>query len=125
MITNSPFSSYVPLYIAHFIFLALLDFVSRATVMAQVPAIRRPSVNSDFSETTAWTEAKFCGKGTYPPNLQTFIFSFFKIYDFQIFTFFSVNKDPMGAKTSKRYFSHSFGPISAKLHDKFVSHSGI
>ncbi len=54
------------------IFLALFDFVSSATVVPQAPAIRRPSVNSDFSETAAWTETKFCGKGTYPPYLQTF-----------------------------------------------------
>ncbi len=41
------------------IFLALLDFVSRATVMAQASVVR-PSVvvNSSFSETAAWIQAK-------------------------------------------------------------------
>ena len=35
-------------------FLALLDFV--------VAQIRRQAVNSGFSETDAWIQAKFCGK---------------------------------------------------------------
>ncbi len=31
----------------------------------------------------------------------------------------------MGAKISKRYFSHSFGPISTKPHNKYVTHGRI
>ncbi len=37
----------------------LLDFVSRATVVAQVTVVC-PSINSGFSETAAWIQAKFC-----------------------------------------------------------------
>ncbi len=43
------------------VLLALLDFVSRATVMAQASGVR-PSVNSSFSETAAWIPTKFYGK---------------------------------------------------------------
>ena len=31
----------------------------------------------------------------------------------------------MGAKISKRYFSHTFNSISTKLYDKYDSHGGI
>ena len=31
----------------------------------------------------------------------------------------------MGAKISKRYISDSFGPISTKLYNKYVSHGEI
>ncbi len=44
------------------LFLALLDFVRRATVVAQASVVRCLSVNSGFSETAAWIQAKFCGK---------------------------------------------------------------
>ena len=42
------------------VILSLLDFVNRATVMAQASSVR-PSVNPSFSETAAWIQAKFCG----------------------------------------------------------------
>ena len=38
------------------------------------------------------------------------------------FLFVFVN---MGAKISKRYFSHSFDPISTELYDKYDNHGGI
>ncbi len=43
-------------------FLALLDFVSRAAVVAQA-SVRRPSVVRKFifSETAVWIQAKFYG----------------------------------------------------------------
>ncbi len=31
----------------------------------------------------------------------------------------------MGAKISKRYFSHGFGVIENKLYDKYLSHGRI
>ncbi len=31
----------------------------------------------------------------------------------------------MGAKISKRYFSHNFDPISPKLYDKYDGHGEI
>ncbi len=67
-------------------FLALLDFVSRATVMAQASVVH-PSVNSSFSETAAWVQTKFYGKLPIHHISRPF-FSFFKIFNFQIFTIF-------------------------------------
>ncbi len=72
------------------IFIALLDSLSAvATVMAQAFIFRPqscndfhrfnlPLVNSGFSESIAWIQAKFCCGilATYPPYLQI-IFSFF------------------------------------------------
>ncbi len=51
-------------------------------------------------------------EATYPPYLQAFfLFQILKTY----FSF-SLTWDPMGAKISKRYFSHSYYPISTKLY---------
>ncbi len=96
----------------NFGFLALLDFVSRATVMAQASV--RPSVNSSFSETAAWIQAKFYGKLPIHHISRPIFVCFFKIFIFKIFMIFFfifINIwDPMGAKISKRY-SSSFHPI--------------
>ena len=43
----------------------------------------------------------------------------------ELLLFFSLTWDPMVAKFSKRYFSHSFGLISTKLYDKYVIHGKI
>ncbi len=75
---------------------------------------------------TAWTQAKFCGK--LPIRHISKQFFFFNIFDFQFFyefVSFSLTCDPMGAKISKRCFSHNFDPISPKLYDKYNSHGGI
>ena len=67
-------------------------------------------------------------KAIYPPYLQTgFFCSFFFLNShFQTFTnFVFVFVNPMGAKISKRYFSHNFDQISPKLYDKCDSHGGI
>ncbi len=63
-------------------------------------------------------------EGTYPPYLQIrlFIFSNFHFPFFYDFLLFSFTWDPIGAKISKRYFSHSVSLISTKLYDKNVSH---
>ena len=95
---------------------------------------RRPSVqsvNSGFSETAAWIQAKFCGKLPIRHISSFFLIFFFFLVDF-LFSFFSiffffvfVNMGPMGAKISKCYFSHNFDPIATKLYDKYDSHGGI
>ncbi len=85
---------------------ALLDFVCSASVMAQASVVR-PSVKSGFSETTAWTLAKFYGK---PPirHIPKLLFSF------QIFTifYFPLTWGHMEVNFSKCYFSNSFSQIS-------------
>ncbi len=82
-------------------FLALLDFVSRATV-------RRPSINSGFSETSAWIQAKFCGKlylSTISPDCFFFFqnFSFLNFYDFFFF-----------------WLLLTIGTISIRFHPNFM-----
>ena len=55
-------------------------------------------------------------------------FSLFTNFDFQVFTIFFfvfVNMGPYGSQNSKRYFSHSFGPISTKLYDRYFSQGPI
>ncbi len=42
------------------------------------------------------------------------IFKFLRIFSF------SLTWDPMGAKISKRYFSHNFDPISPKRYDRQI-----
>ncbi len=55
-----------------------------------------------------------------------FFLNCFFLKSFTIFFFsLSLTCDPMGAKILKRYFSDSFGPISTKLYDKYISHGGI
>ena len=77
-------------------FLALLDFVSRATVVAQASVVR-PSVNSGFSETVAWIQAKFCGKLPIRHiSGLSFFFLFSKVLNFYVFFFF-VNMGPYGS----------------------------
>ncbi len=99
-------------------FLALLDIVSRATVMAQASVI---------SPLTQVSQKPLHGSRpnfmeSYLPYLQT-IFSFFKIFYFHIFTIFisiSLTWDPNGAKISKHYFSHNFDPISTKFMTNMI-----
>ncbi len=67
-----------------YVFLALLDFVSRATVMAQASVIC-PFVNSGFSETAAWIQTKFCGQ-LHIHYISRPCFSFRKIFNFHIFS---------------------------------------
>ncbi len=54
-------------------------------------------------------------KASYSPHLQATFFSNFSLFTFFLF---SLTWDPMGTKILKRYFSHSFDPISTKLYDK-------
>ncbi len=83
-------------------FLALFDFISRATVVSQVSVVRPWSVNSGFSETTAWIQVKFYGQLPVLPISIRFLNVFFS--EFQIFNFydffysFSLKWDPMGEK---------------------------
>ena len=97
---------------------ALLDFVSRATVMAQASIIC-PSIC--HLGNCHMDPGQIIWEAIDPPYLQTvFLFSFFKIILFkflQFFFHFSLISDPMGAKISKRHF-YSLGPISAKPYDK-------
>ena len=79
-------------------------------------------------ETAAWILASFMESYlcTIPQNI-FFSFFFQKFSNFVItFSFFPFSStwDPMGAKISKHYFSHSFCPISTKFYVKYVSHWG-
>ena len=61
--------------------LALLDFVSRASVLAQASVVRPSSVNSGFSTTAFWIQAKFYGNylaAIFPDHFCPF----FKIFNF-------------------------------------------
>ncbi len=82
--------------------------------------------NSGFSETTAWVQAKFCGKlpiihitGLF--ILFTAIFLFSNIYEF---VSFSLTLYPMGIKNFKMLLVPHFCPISTKLNE-YASHGGI
>ncbi len=63
--------------------LGLLDFISRATVMARTGVsrmhIRRPSINSGFSETAAWI-AKFYMKAPISTTYRQTVFQIFTSY---------------------------------------------
>ncbi len=112
-------------------FLALLDFVSRATVMAQAsvvrPSVRRPSVNSSFSETAAWIQTKFYGQLPIHHISRPFffVFCFFKIFNFQIFAFLIfydfffvfINMGLYGRKNFKR---HLLWKCTTDLLPKFM-----
>ena len=92
------------------VFLALLDFVSRTTAMAQASVVRK----------FKFLRHRCMDQGNLSTISLTF-FSFFKIFNFQNFTIFfsfSLTWDTMGPKISKRYklLLHSFHPI--KLYDK-------
>ncbi len=101
-------------------FVALLN---RAIVVAQASVVRPSSINSGFSETAAWIQAKFCG---YLPlhhisrPLFSFVchnFQFSNLYDF--FFLFSLTWGRIGAKMWKCYSSStSFDMIWAKHDDK-------
>ncbi len=68
-------------------FLALLDFVSRATVVAQASVVH-PSVNSGLSESATWIQAKFCGKLPTCHISRPFCFSFFFIFSSKFSNFY-------------------------------------
>ncbi len=70
------------------------------------------------------TSGQILWETTYPPYLQTFFFFFQNFHFSNNYDFFFVFVN-MGAKISKRYFSHSFSLISTKFYDKYVSHGGI
>ena len=98
-------------------FLALLDFVSAATMVGQQSCchgagVRHPSVNSGCSETVAcmmypgqilW-EATYL-QGYLSPGLFFFLFSKFSLFKFLRFFFVFINIDPMGTRISKEYCS--------------------
>ncbi len=85
--------------------LAQLDFVSGATVMAQASVVRpspvRPSVNSGFSKTAAWIQAKFCGKLTIRHTPDVFFFKIHNFLIFMIFCFVFVNMGLYGSQHFK------------------------
>ncbi len=94
------------------IFLALLDFVSRATVMAQASVVCRPSVcrpssvrKLKFLRNRCMDPDKILWEATYPPYLQTvFFFLFFQNFQFSnVYEFFFVfvNMGPYGSKNFK------------------------
>ena len=94
--------------------LALFDFVSRATVVAQASV--RPSVNSGFREPAAQIQAKFCGQLPIHHISRHFFFQnlqFSNFYDF--FFSFPLTWDPMRAKISKDYSSYIFHLIWANF----------
>ncbi len=68
--------------------------------MAQASVVcRHPFVNSSFSETGAWIQAKFCGKLPILHIFRPFFFLFSKFFIFKLlrFFFFLLTWDPMGA----------------------------
>ena len=94
--------------------LALLDFVSRATVVVQASVVCLSAVHPSvcklsFSETAAWIQAKVCGVDPSPPYVQAILICFLKNFNFQIFTIFFAFVY-MGSKISKSY-SSIFHPI--------------
>ncbi len=98
-------------------FLAVFVFTQRSCYRGM--GVRR-SVNWGFWETAAWVQTNFNGKLPIH-HISRPLFS--RNFNYQICTIlfkFSLTWDPMIAKISKGYFSHSFGPISTKLHDKYV-----
>ncbi len=100
-------------------FLALLDFVSRAT------SVVRPLTR--VFQKTLHGSSQILWKATHPPYVKNF-FSFFNClfsFFFAIFFSFSLTADPIGVKISKRCFSHNSDPISPKLYDKYDSQGGI
>ena len=104
-------------------FLALLDFVSRATVMTQASVVRK----LNFLGNRCMDLGQILSVGPSPPYLQTiFFFFFFKFFNFQIFTFFfvCVNMGPYGSKNFKTLLLLHVPPIWAKLYDKKGSQEG-
>ncbi len=73
------------------------------------PTSLRPSINSGFSETAAWIQAKFYGK-LHTRHISRQFFFFWQFFTFEILTIFFfvfVNMGQYGSKSFKRYFSHS------------------
>ena len=89
--------------------LALLDFVSRATVMAQASVVRPQTLVS--RKPLHGSRPNFVG-GSLSITWPNFFFSKFPIFIFLRFFFsFSLTWGPMGAKMSKRLSSSRFYPI--------------
>ncbi len=107
-------------------FLALLNFVSKATVR---PASVRPSVVCKLKFLgNRWIDpGQILWVAPSPPYLQTIFFFFqnFQFSNFYDFFSFSLTWDPMRAKISKRYSTSIFHPIWAKFYHKLGSHEGI
>ncbi len=81
-------------------FLALLEFVSRATVVVQASVVRLSVRQLWFLGNRCMDPGQILWKTTYPPSPDRFCFSFFKICDFQILRFlfsFLLTWDPMVA----------------------------
>ncbi len=97
--------------------LALFDFVSRSTVVAQGSVFRKLRF---LGNRCIWIQAQFCGQ--LPHHIsKTFLFLIqnFSIFNFfTIFVSFSLTWDSMGANISKRY--SSFHPIWANLYENKV-----
>ncbi len=67
-------------------------------------------------------QAKFCWKPPISHISRPFLFSFSK---FLILKFLRTIFGPFGSQNFKRYFSHSFTPISSKFQDKYICHRRI
>ncbi len=87
-------------------------------------AVRRPSFNSDFSETAAWIQAKFCGEvpiSAISPDLFFFLFFFQNVwfsFFLTIFFFVFVN---MGHSGSPKFQNVTFPTISIRFHRNFMT----
>ncbi len=121
--SNVPYKTILGIFdILNFPFLALPDFVSRATVVAQASVFRHSSVNTVFSETASWIPAKFYDKLPISHiDLQTAFFVFQNFQCLHFYHFFSLllTREP---KVLKSYFLHSFTLISTK---HYVNYGGI
>ncbi len=73
---------------------------SRSAVMAQASVVRPSSINSGFSETAAWIQAKFEGSSL-STILHIIFFQNFKVSIFLGLFFIFVNIGPYGSKTVK------------------------
>ena len=83
----------------------LLDWFSRANAVAEASGVRPAS---------ARRKLRLPRKHTWEAHIHISMFiSFFNTGAY------------MGAKISKRYFSHSYRITSTKLYDKYISHRGI
>ena len=82
------------------IFIALLDFVSRVTLLAQSSVVQY--LLTHVSQTPPHGSRPNFMEATYPPHLQTVFFPFFKNFTFQFLRFYFVcfvfvNMGPYGS----------------------------
>ena len=92
------------------------------------PSVSRLIISGFFLRNRYMDPGQILWKNTYSPYLRTGAFFFFSkiLITFFFFFFGFVNMGPYGIQhLKKRYFSHSFKPISTKLYDKCDSHGGI